>query len=222
MIILIQIQVSAQALQKITFQFGGGFTTPVFQNEHGDDRENGFSCNSAIAYEINKSFSLVVNAVYTILSYENNVPSTSVYVDGNRSQSSISRKEHRSSFLAISLDLKYKLWLRAWPNAYLIAGYGVVRNRVPDIYYQYIPVITEGDNIYYTKNKSHFNYGVTYHFGIGKTIKLTNKIDLLLEAIYRENFMDISDSMNIYDYERSNNETHLRDASLRTGVLFRL
>ncbi|MBL7959423.1 hypothetical protein JNL27_04210 [bacterium] len=222
LIIVIPIQILAQTNQKISFQFGGGFTTPVFTNHPEDGRKNGLSFNGSIAHEISKSSVLLLDFGYTVLSHD--VYQYPIYTLDYYEKASITDGDHRSSFLTISLNFKFKPWLHDWPNTYLIAGYGFVRSRMPSyypppIYYPLVPY--EGD-VWVGENRSHSNYGVTYHIGIGKTFELTKKSDLLIEAVYRENRIDISDYRNYYGYYSPDKKTHLRDASLRAGILFRL
>lgn len=217
MIVLIPIQISAQTDQKITFQFGGGFTTPVFTNHQEDGRRNGFALNSSIAYEMNKSSTLMLDIGYTLLSYRNyQYP---IYTLDYYEKAFITDHDHNSSFLNITLNFKFKPWLQDWPNTYILAGYGFVRSRMPNGYYPppyYVPELWLGEK------KSRIDYGITYHVGIGKTFQLTHKLDLLMELIYRENALDQTDYRNYYGYYTDHKKVHLRDASLRTGILFHL
>lgn len=216
LIIVIPIQISAQTNQKISFQFGGGFTTPVFTNHPEDGRRNGFSFNSAIAYEFNASSALMLDIGYTLLSYASDP--YPIYAWLPYYELSISNHHQSNSFLAISMNIKYKPWPQDWPNTYIVAGYGCVRSRMPGM--NYPPIYFEGD-LRISENKSHIFYGTSHHIGIGKTFELTKKSDLLIEAVYRENEMDVSDYRNYYGY-KPDKRINLRDASLRTGILFRL
>ena len=216
MMILTQARLSAQTDQKFTLQFGGGFTTPVFTNHQEDGRRNGFALNSSVAYEMNKSSTLMLDIGYTLLSYRSyQYP---VYTLDYYEKALITDHDHNSSFLNITLNLKFKPWLQDWPNTYIIAGYGFVRCRMPDLYY-YPPYFYAVD-VKFGSPPSHVKYGTTYHAGIGKTIPLSRGSDLLIEIVYRENVIDNSDYS--YGSYPANHKIHLRDTSLRTGIQFHL